>query len=112
MATPAEDVPSSDSGSDVENSPITTTTTNPNSTTNFTSDALTTNPLSPPLVCLLRFAGDSAGGAFLGSIFGLGLKFFTPGPFSDINVFDLLNFFFFGDFIRTSVLLLVYAFLK
>ncbi|KAG6420837.1 hypothetical protein SASPL_117379 [Salvia splendens] len=40
----------------------------PNST--LTPDAIP-QP-SPPVVCLLRFAGDSAGGAFMGSIFGYG----------------------------------------
>ncbi|KAI3456847.1 hypothetical protein Pfo_013510 [Paulownia fortunei] len=64
MSTPAN--PSnSDSDSEIENLP----TPNPS----FTSDSLaTTNPSSPPLVCLFRFAGDSAAGALMGSIFGYG----------------------------------------
>lgn len=50
-----------------------TVVSNPNSDPNVTSDALTTsNTASPPLVCLFRFAGDSAAGAVMGSIFGYG----------------------------------------
>ncbi|KAL7143108.1 hypothetical protein ABFS83_08G168600 [Erythranthe nasuta] len=38
-----------------------------------TSDSLVTaNPSSPPLVCLFKFAGDSAAGGLMGSIFGYG----------------------------------------
>lgn len=46
---------------------------NPNSTvTSNSSDALKANLSGPPIVCLLRFAGDSVAGAFMGSIFGYG----------------------------------------
>ncbi|XAR67398.1 hypothetical protein NMG60_11002142 [Bertholletia excelsa] len=69
MSTMA-DSPSSDPDTDLESTP----SPNPNPNSNFTSDAITlsNNPSSPPLVCLLRFAGDSAAGAVMGSIFGYG----------------------------------------
>ncbi|KAL6530240.1 hypothetical protein OROHE_014593 [Orobanche hederae] len=39
----------------------------------ITRDSMaTSNPSSRPLVCLLRFVGDSTAGAFMGSIFGYG----------------------------------------
>ncbi|KAG8386052.1 hypothetical protein BUALT_Bualt03G0108900 [Buddleja alternifolia] len=71
MSTPASPANSdSDSDSEIEN--------NPNPNPNFTSDTLATaNSSSPPLVCLFRFAGDSAAGAFMGSVFGYGLSKFT-----------------------------------
>ncbi|KAK4398592.1 Chloroplastic import inner membrane translocase subunit TIM22-2 [Sesamum angolense] len=64
MSTPANST-NSDSDSEIENIP----SSNPS----YTSDSLVTaNSSSPPLVCLFRFAGDSAAGALMGSIFGYG----------------------------------------
>ncbi|KAI3466444.1 hypothetical protein Pfo_023107 [Paulownia fortunei] len=89
MSTPANPR-NSESDSEFENIP------NPNPT--FTSDSLaTTSPSSPPLVCLFRFAGDSAAGAFMGSIFGYGSGLIKKRGFkgsfaeagSSANVWDI-----------------------
>ncbi|GER47734.1 mitochondrial import inner membrane translocase [Striga asiatica] len=45
---------------------------NPNSETDSTSGSGTAKPPSPSAICLISFAGDSAGGAVMGSIFGFG----------------------------------------
>ncbi|KAF5796382.1 putative mitochondrial import inner membrane translocase subunit TIM22 [Helianthus annuus] len=70
--TPATDPTGYDSDSDIETAGTNTTVTTPT----VTSDALTTtgavSHASPPLVCLFRFAGDSAAGGLMGSVFGYG----------------------------------------
>ncbi|GMP65156.1 hypothetical protein CsSME_00026089 [Camellia sinensis var. sinensis] len=60
------DSPTSDTDPELDNSG---SNPNPNPNPNFTSDAMSPGP---PLVCLLRFAGDSVAGAFMGSVFGYG----------------------------------------
>ncbi|XP_076895491.1 chloroplastic import inner membrane translocase subunit TIM22-2-like [Bidens hawaiensis] len=73
-----------DSDSDSGTETTTTTVTIPNSEPTATSDALntTTSPAtSPPLVCLFRFAADSAGGGLMGSVFGYGSGLFKKQGF-------------------------------
>ncbi|XP_047980093.1 chloroplastic import inner membrane translocase subunit TIM22-2-like [Salvia hispanica] len=60
-----ENSSNSDSESEIDNIPA--------HDSNFSPDSLATaNPSTPPLVCLFKFAGDSAAGAVMGSIFGYG----------------------------------------
>ncbi|KAK9072247.1 hypothetical protein SSX86_008680 [Deinandra increscens subsp. villosa] len=61
------------SDSDGEIAGSNSTVTIPTSEPTVNSDALTTtSQASPPLVCLFRFAGDSAAGGLMGSVFGYG----------------------------------------
>ncbi|KAH6768066.1 Mitochondrial import inner membrane translocase subunit Tim17/Tim22/Tim23 family protein [Perilla frutescens var. frutescens] len=64
MSTPTNPT-NSDSESEIENIP--------SSDSSLSADSLAVaNPSSPPLVCLFKFAGDSAAGGFMGSVFGYG----------------------------------------
>ncbi|BBH02093.1 Mitochondrial import inner membrane translocase subunit Tim17/Tim22/Tim23 family protein [Prunus dulcis] len=65
MAT-SVDSPKPDTDTDTE------LDTNPNLNPNPNSSNSLVPASNGPAVCLLRFAGDSAGGAFMGSVFGYG----------------------------------------
>ncbi|VFQ58673.1 unnamed protein product [Cuscuta campestris] len=72
--------PNSGTGSDAESTPASDLNAKPDPNVSVTSDALA-SPSSPPVVCLYRFAADSFGGAFMGSIFGYGAGLFKKKGF-------------------------------
>lgn len=67
----------SSKGIDVDASLDSDSNSNDVSVTNHDSSKALTIP--PPAVCLVRFAGDAAGGAVMGSIFGYGDYDFLSG---------------------------------
>ncbi|KAK1435598.1 hypothetical protein QVD17_01364 [Tagetes erecta] len=69
--SPIADPPTRHDSDEETNTTVTITRSEP---TSLTSDALTTTATQPypPLVCLFRFAGDSAAGGLMGSVFGYG----------------------------------------
>ncbi|KAK0600041.1 hypothetical protein LWI29_010996 [Acer saccharum] len=72
---------SSSSNTDNENEVVTDPNPNPNSVTNSSSKALVSVPSRKIGPCFFQFAGDSAAGAFTGSVFGFGSGLFQRKGF-------------------------------
>ncbi|KAM7495625.1 hypothetical protein LguiB_030234 [Lonicera macranthoides] len=73
MATPSNSSSSTDSDSEIDTN---NANPNPNPNPNLMTSSSDVASSNPPLVCLVRFAGDSAAGAVMGSIFGFGSGLF------------------------------------